>query len=119
MIHPALNVLQSTLALGMPGTWEWVIVLVLALLFFGRRLPEVGRSLGKGIVEFKRGIRGITDEIEDESSHSGSRSRERDEDRPRELPRRTADPVVSRADDADAEPAEAEASSRAEDRTSA
>ena len=49
-----------------PG--ELMIVLVLAVLFFGKRLPEVGRSLGKGIVEFKKGLRGITDEFEDHTS---------------------------------------------------
>ncbi|NJM35705.1 MAG: DUF4861 family protein [Rhodomicrobium sp.] len=30
---------------------------------FGKRLPEVARSLGKGIVEFKKGVRGIEDEV--------------------------------------------------------
>jgi sec-independent protein translocase protein TatA len=54
-----------------PGGPEWVILLVLGLLIFGRRLPEVGRSLGKGIVEFKRGIKGIEDEVETESSKPG------------------------------------------------
>ncbi|MHC4129905.1 MAG: Sec-independent protein translocase subunit TatA/TatB [Planctomycetota bacterium] len=54
-----------------PGGPEWVILLVLGLLIFGRRLPEVGRSLGKGIVEFKRGIKGIEDEVETESSRPG------------------------------------------------
>ncbi|MHC4079895.1 MAG: twin-arginine translocase TatA/TatE family subunit [Planctomycetota bacterium] len=54
-----------------PGGTEWVILLVLGLLIFGRRLPEVGRSLGKGIVEFKRGIKGIEDEVETESSKPG------------------------------------------------
>lgn len=48
--------------------WEAVIVLGIALLLFGKRLPEVGRSLGKGIIEFKRGLKGIEDQIEDESS---------------------------------------------------
>ncbi len=57
-----------SLAFGMPGGAEWIILLVLGLLIFGRRLPEVGRSLGRGIVEFKRGIRGIEDEIDDASS---------------------------------------------------
>ncbi|MHC4217837.1 MAG: twin-arginine translocase TatA/TatE family subunit [Planctomycetota bacterium] len=56
-----------------PGGMEWVILLVLGLLIFGRRLPEVGRSLGKGIVEFKRGIKGIEDEVETESSKPGSK----------------------------------------------
>jgi sec-independent protein translocase protein TatA len=62
----------TTLAFGMPGTTEMIIILVLGLLIFGRRLPEVGRSLGKGIVEFKKGIKGIEDDIEDSSSSSAN-----------------------------------------------
>ncbi len=62
-----------TLAFGMPGGPEWIVLLVLGLLIFGRRLPEVGRSLGRGIVEFKRGIKGIDDEIEDVSSKPAER----------------------------------------------
>jgi len=56
--------------LSMPGNTEWIILLVIGLLIFGRRLPEVGRSLGKSIVEFKKGIKGIEDEIDDASSAS-------------------------------------------------
>lgn len=52
------------LALSMPGMTEWIIIGALGLLIFGKRLPEVGRSLGKGIVEFKKGLKGIDDEIE-------------------------------------------------------
>lgn len=61
---------SATLGFVMPGGTEWIILLVLGLLIFGRRLPEVGRSLGKGIVEFKKGIRGIEDEIDEASSGS-------------------------------------------------
>ncbi len=50
-----------------PGPTELIILLIVALLLFGKRLPEVARSLGKGIVEFKRGVRGIEDEIDTES----------------------------------------------------
>lgn len=39
------------------GALEWVIVLVVVLLLFGHRLPSVMRSLGQGIMEFKRGVR--------------------------------------------------------------
>jgi len=51
------------LAFWMPGPWEIAIIAVVALLLFGRRLPEVGRSLGKGIVEFKKGLRDVQDEV--------------------------------------------------------
>ena len=56
---------QGTLALGIPGGWEWIVVLAGALLIFGKRLPEVGKSLGKGIVEFKKGLKGVEDEMSD------------------------------------------------------
>lgn len=50
------------------GGWEMAGLLVIALLLFGKRLPEVGRSLGKGIVEFRKGIQGLQDEVEQEVS---------------------------------------------------
>jgi sec-independent protein translocase protein TatA len=46
------------------GPMEMMVVMVVAVLLFGKRLPEVGRSLGKGIVEFKKGIRGIEDDLD-------------------------------------------------------
>jgi sec-independent protein translocase protein TatA len=41
-----------------------VILLIIGILVFGKRLPEVGRSLGKGIVEFKKGMQGLEDEVQ-------------------------------------------------------
>jgi sec-independent protein translocase protein TatA len=43
------------------GPLELLIVGIIAVLLFGNRLPEVGRSLGKGLVEFKKGVQGIED----------------------------------------------------------
>ncbi len=57
-----------TAFLGLPGGTEWVVILIIALLLFGRRLPEVMRSMGRGVVEFKKGIKGIEDEVEVESN---------------------------------------------------
>jgi sec-independent protein translocase protein TatA len=55
--------MYSVLALAMPGLMEWIIIGGIGLLLFGKRLPEVGRSLGKGIVEFKKGLAGIDDDV--------------------------------------------------------
>jgi len=66
---------------GLPGGGEWIVLLVLGLLIFGRRLPEVGRSLGRGIVEFKRGIRGVEDEVEEEATRSTKSRKSLPEDR--------------------------------------
>lgn len=61
-MSPAISALAFFQNLGWP---ELVILGVIALLIFGRRLPEVGRSLGKGIVEFKKGLQDTGDEIKD------------------------------------------------------
>lgn len=52
------------LAMWLPGGTEMIVILVVALLIFGRRLPEVARSMGKSIVEFKRGLNDVKDEID-------------------------------------------------------
>ena len=46
------------------GWMEITVLMVLGVLIFGKRLPEVGKSIGKGIVEFKKGLAGIEDDIE-------------------------------------------------------
>lgn len=59
--------IETMLAFGWPGPGELLLIALFGVLIFGNRLPDVGRSLGKGIVEFKRGVRGIDDEIEQAS----------------------------------------------------
>jgi sec-independent protein translocase protein TatA len=49
---------------GLPGHLEFLILALLALLLFGNRLPSVMRSLGRGIVEFKKGVQGIEEDID-------------------------------------------------------
>ena len=55
---------------SMPGGWEWFIILIVALLIFGKRLPEVMKSLGRGIVEFKKGVKGVEEDVEQSSNKS-------------------------------------------------
>jgi len=44
--------------------WELLILLVVLLLIFGaKRLPEMGRSLGKGMREFKDGVTGVEQSV--------------------------------------------------------
>ncbi|MEM9020999.1 MAG: twin-arginine translocase TatA/TatE family subunit [Planctomycetota bacterium] len=60
--------LESTTHLAFLGPIGWpemVILAVLGVLIFGKRLPEVGKSIGKGIVEFKKGLAGIDEEVEE------------------------------------------------------
>jgi sec-independent protein translocase protein TatA len=49
--------------MGLPAGSEWILIALVALLIFGRRLPEIARGLGKSITEFKKGIRESQDEI--------------------------------------------------------
>jgi sec-independent protein translocase protein TatA len=45
------------------GSMEMVFLFVIALLLFGKNLPQVAKSLGKGMMEFKKGLHGIDDEV--------------------------------------------------------
>lgn len=49
---------------NMPGGWEWMVILLVALLIFGKRLPEVARSIGKAFSEFRRSMEDIKSEVE-------------------------------------------------------
>ena len=49
--------------ISLPGGMEWIIILVIGLLIFGRKLPDVGRGLGQGIREFKRGLKDVEDDV--------------------------------------------------------
>lgn len=46
------------------GPTEIILILLIALVLFGaKRLPEIGKSLGKGIKEFKTGVKGLGDDV--------------------------------------------------------
>ena len=48
------------------GIWQLVIILVIILLIFGAgKLPQVGGALGKGLRNFKSGVKDVEDELKD------------------------------------------------------
>jgi sec-independent protein translocase protein TatA len=55
---PLLGFIEGILA---PS--HMIILLVIGFLVFGKRLPEIGRSLGSGLKEFKKGMQGLEDDV--------------------------------------------------------
>ena len=64
------------------GPTELIIILVLGVLLFGRKLPEMGKYFGKTIVEFKKGMKGLEDNIDDHAVHAAAPSAPMEAPRP-------------------------------------
>jgi sec-independent protein translocase protein TatA len=65
------------------GPLELIVVLIIALVIFGpKRLPELGRSMGKGIREFRGSISGKGDDDDEESSKPAAIEGTQDADEP-------------------------------------
>ena len=55
--------------MGFPGGWEWIIIFLVILLLFGaKRLPELARGLGKGIMEFRKAAKEVSQEIKQDGA---------------------------------------------------
>jgi TatA/E family protein of Tat protein translocase len=90
-------------ALGFLGSFGWqelIILAILGILLFGKRLPEVGRSLGNGIVEFKKGLQGIEDELDQAGKTSSDHDKQAKASREQLPPRDAGGSVRTDADDA-------------------
>ncbi len=59
---------------GVPGVWQAVIVLVvIVLLFGGRKIPELMKGLGKGVKEFKDASKGGDEVVNEEESNDNEK----------------------------------------------
>ncbi len=55
--------------MGFPGGWEWIIIFLVILLLFGaKRLPDLARGLGKGISEFRKAAKEVSQEIQNDDT---------------------------------------------------
>lgn len=57
--------------IGIITSTEWIIILIIVIILFGgKKIPELMRSLGKGVSEFKKGKNDIEDELNLDKSDS-------------------------------------------------
>ena len=55
---------MNTLFFSFPMGWQWVIIVLVILIFFGgKKIPELMKGLGKGINQFKAGLKEVEDDI--------------------------------------------------------
>jgi sec-independent protein translocase protein TatA len=70
----------------MPGGSEWFVILIIALLLFGKKLPEVARSMGKSVNEFKKGLNNIEDDIHKPPENPSENTKNTSENTKKEAP---------------------------------
>jgi len=61
-----LSILNSVFLISMPGGSEWILILIVVLLMFGgKKIPELMRGIGRGMREFSDAKNNVKSEIEE------------------------------------------------------
>ena len=72
----AISFLNSIFLLSMPGGTEWILIIVVVLLMFGgKKIPELMRGVGRGMREFNDAKNNVKSEIEE-----GMKDKDKDEE---------------------------------------
>lgn len=83
--------------LGPIGPWEFAVILMIGLLLFGKKLPDVGRQVGRGVVEFKRNLNQLKRQVTEDPALRDARHAlqdlRRDIDAPQQVLQTMRDPV--------------------------
>lgn len=74
-----MSELFAILGFGMPGPTELIIIGAIMLLLFGNRLPGVMRSLGRSVVEFKKGVSGIEEDLNNAVKNADEKAKPKDD----------------------------------------
>lgn len=78
MTATSITMILSLFIGGLRG-WEWIIlILVILLLFGGKKIPELMKGVGKGIRSFKEGMKEVNDEINSPASSDPTESTDKD-----------------------------------------
>ena len=91
----------TPLAIGMPQGAEWLVILALGLLIFGKRLPDVGKGIGQAIGKFKQGLKETQTEIEQVDAPADS-TRQIDDSAGKVAPAHKFDPYTGKPVQAEA-----------------
>ena len=84
------------LLIGMPGGWEWIVILVVILLLFGgSRLPQLAKALGQSKRAFRDGQDEADEEARLEEARRAERLRAADTASPLDDERRASDKYTS------------------------
>ena len=60
-----IECVQNVMAIQMPQGLDWVWILLIVLVIFGgKKLPDLARNLGKGMSEFKKGLNEVQNEVQ-------------------------------------------------------